>query len=301
MSWTGTNGTLSDSIFINNSANRGGCIYWNSGAINGTLIGSTFISNSASYGSGIYFRESNCILTDCKFSNNHGSLGTIYFSTGNYDMNACIFINNSATNGAALNCDDGTRVTISNCIFINNSATKQGGGINCRYGTLIITDCIFINNSAAKQGGGICFTNLLNAYIYNSTFSGNSAEQGGAVYFWCISDILDCNFTDNHAIYGDNVYWRYSAYNFLEKYNQINDYDYVFIYESRGTPAVGKPLNNIILNKKGVTIHGQSTNITFDARGKNLHFEVTGDNVLIEGITFRNFNFTNGSGGAILW
>ncbi len=105
----------------------------------------------------------------------------------------------------------------------------------------------------------------------------------------------DCNFTNNYANgNGDNVYWSWAVEEFLNKYGQINDYDYVMIKNGTGTPN-----STIVLNKKGVTISSQD-DVIFDAKGGNVHFEVTGDNVLIEGITFRNFNFT-GPGGAILW
>ena len=105
----------------------------------------------------------------------------------------------------------------------------------------------------------------------------------------------NCNFTNNHAINGDNVNWLWTVTEFLNKYNQIHDYDYVLILRN----GVGTPSNTIVLNKNGITISSQG-NVTFDAKGKNLHFEVTGDNVLIEGITFRNFNLTEGN-GAVLW
>ena len=107
--------------------------------------------------------------------------------------------------------------------------------------------------------------------------------------------MLYCNFKNNYANYGDNVYWVWNVEDFLNKYDQINDYDYVFIRN-----GVGTPLHTIRLNKKGITIHGLSTNVIFDAKGGNFHFEVTGDNVLIENLSFRNFNFT-GNGGAMNW
>ena len=93
---------------------------------------------------------------------------------------------------------------------------------------------------------------------------------------------------------GDNVYWSWTVTEFLNRYTQIHDNDYIFIVNGVGTPT-----NNIVLNKKGITISGQNS-VVFDAKGGNVHFEVTGDNVLIEKLTFRNFNFT-GNGGAILW
>ena len=137
-----------------------------------------------------------------------------------------------------------------------------------------------------------------NCTVTDCNFNGNTAKTTGGAISWsgANSTMFNCNFTNNHAPYGDNVYWYWTVEEFLNKYGQINDYDYVYIRNGVGTPS-----STIILNKKGVTISGQSTNVIFDAKGGNLHFEVTGDNVLIENLSFRNFNFTNGSGGAILW
>ena len=107
--------------------------------------------------------------------------------------------------------------------------------------------------------------------------------------------MLDCNFKDNNArVSANNVYWRWTVEEFLNKYNQINELDYVYILNGVGTPS-----STIVLNKKGVVITSQG-DVTFDAKGGNFHFEVTGGNVLIEKITFRNFNFTT-AGGAIQW
>ena len=50
--------------------------------------------------------------------------------------------------------------------------------------------------------------------------------------------------------------------------------------------------------------HNSQGNVIFDAKGKNLHFEVTGEGVLIEKITFRNFKFINNVariGAGVYW
>ena len=80
-------------------------------------------------------------------------------------------------------------------------------------------------------------------------------------------------------------YWLWTVEEFLNEYHKINDFDYVWIRNGVGTPT-----NTITLNKKGITIRGEG-NVVFDAKGGNFHFEVTGDNVLIQYLTFRNFNF----------
>ena len=127
----------------------------------------------------------------------------------------------------------------------------------------------------------------VNGTVVGSTFHNNKAVVNGGAVYWYVanSTMVNCNFTSNYAaVYGNNVYWRWTVNEFLNKYDQINDYDYVYILNGVGTPS-----RTIVLNKRGVTISSQG-NVIFDAKGGNLHFEVTGDNVLIEKLSFRNFN-----------
>lgn len=48
--------------------------------------------------------------------------------------------------------------------------------------------------------------------------------------------------------------------------------------------GIGTPNSTIVLNKKGIIISGEGE-VTFDAKGGNVHFEVTEEDVLIEKIT----------------
>ena len=179
-----------------------------------------------------------------------------------------------------------------NCTFINNQAQGNGGGVNWVGDNGTITNSTFINN-VATNGGGIHWY-AYNGKLTDSTFTSNTATNGGAVYWHGNNSTMNnCNFTSNYATHGDNVYWIWTATEFLNKYSQINNNDYVLI---RGN---GTPTNTIILNKKSITLSSDNK-ASFDAKGGNLHFEVTGDNILIENLTFRNFNFT-GYGGAIQW
>ena len=146
------------------------------------------------------------------------------------------------------------------------------------------------------MGGCIRFSSgAVNCAVSGCNFISNTANAGGVIY-WYFSNgtISNCNYINNHANQGDNIYWYWTVEDFLNNYGQINDYDYLLIRNGVGTPS-----KTIVLNKKGITISSEGR-VTFDARGGNLHFEVTGDNILIEKITFRNFNFTT-DGGAIQW
>ena len=81
---------------------------------------------------------------------------------------------------------------------------------------------------------------------------------------------------------------------FLDNYNTIQDNDVVFIKNGVGTPR-----ENIVLTQNGITIFTEG-NVIFDGQKKNFHFEINGNNILIRGIVFQNFNFTD-RGGAIKW
>ena len=87
---------------------------------------------------------------------------------------------------------------------------------------------------------------------------------------------------------------NWTVYEFLNNYNDIQDNDVVLIRNGSGTPT-----ESIVLNQNAITIFTEG-NVIFDGQGKNLHFEIKGSNVIIQGITFKNFNFT-GNGGAIRW
>ena len=192
----------------------------------------------------------------------------------------------------------GDYITVANSTFTNNTSVSIGGGLLV-YGLNCNTfNCNFTGNHVNGLGGAMYFyPRAVNSTLTDSNFIGNTAnEAGGGVYWDCANNnMTNCNFKNNYAPKGANLYWTWTVEEFLNKYDQIHDYDYVFILNGVGTPS-----RTIVLNKKGVIISGQSTNVIFDAKGGNVHFEVTGEGVLIEKITFRNFNFTE-RGGAILW
>lgn len=80
-------------------------------------------------------------------------------------------------------------------------------------GTVIITNSSFYNNKAdyhfkEDYGGAIVNKGILN--VYNTTFSGNYAKYGGAIYTTGPTHFLICNFTDN---YGYNSKSNVDIYN----------------------------------------------------------------------------------------
>lgn len=132
-------------------------------------------------------------------SANNGSGGGIYCA-GTFTIGGSALVsNNHATNGGGVCVEDGA-VTLSPTTTINNnSATKLGGGLyvfNNR-NEVVHVSCVgggsFVNNRAIL-GGGACIKGNENGRIdltIASTFEGNVAKNGGAIY---MMDGVDMEF-----------------------------------------------------------------------------------------------------------
>jgi len=118
------------------------------------------------------------------------------FGSGTVNVTNCVFQGNVASNGGGISVR-GT-VNVSNCTFTGNAASN-GGGIYNDAGTLNVTSCTFTGNQAGGDGGGIANDHFRTAHVSNSTFTGNTANNGdpnasggGAI----------CNGDHNHSFGG---------------------------------------------------------------------------------------------------
>lgn len=143
-------------------------------------------------GAGVY-AEGSVTITDSTFTDNRadsGNGGAIYASAG--------------VELATL-----TTLTISNSQFYDSSASGSGGAIYTHaelFESLTIESNVFQRNTAGGQGGAIRVQRgTSGTSITRNTFTGNSAEQGGAVsindgeddsYLWSVSRNT---FTKNRA------------------------------------------------------------------------------------------------------
>ena len=81
--------------------------------------------------------------------------------------------------GGALQTN-GTDIVLSEVEFVGNSAT-QGGAVSFANSEVVIQGCAFVGNNATTNAGAVQFLgNGKQLSISNSTFSGNSALQGGS-------------------------------------------------------------------------------------------------------------------------
>lgn len=95
------------------------------------------------------------------------------------------FIRNKSTGneGGALSLDDNSSCTITGSLFEGNKAQRRGGAIYHSGSGIFINGCEFINNEALyDKGGAICANGWTNMSYEDSTFIGNMAKSGGAIY-----------------------------------------------------------------------------------------------------------------------
>jgi large repetitive protein len=147
-------------------------------------------------------------IVNCTFNGNAGSTGSFGATGGG------IQIDTYSSSNAAINATlDGVTVngnTAANIGVDGGSGVKaiaNGGAI-----TLDVRNTTISNNSGAPFGGGMFLTSFggsnsssISAYLLNSTFSGNSANTGGALATQLggqfVNTIIDaCTITNNSAV-----------------------------------------------------------------------------------------------------
>ncbi|MBT6269635.1 MAG: hypothetical protein HOI88_04730 [Phycisphaerae bacterium] len=170
-----------------------------------TLIDCLIKDNQTSgSGAGLFAESSNVILKNVIVSSNNSSAsgGGAYFKFCEGSFTDCIFRNNSAANGGAMYFKDSSGdFLISNSQLEFNAAILSGGSIFNKETNLIIQDCSFSGNMA-NQGGALFSYGGGNATISNSLFSNNGASiTGGAaeVRSSSVVSFVQCTFDANIA------------------------------------------------------------------------------------------------------
>jgi probable HAF family extracellular repeat protein/predicted outer membrane repeat protein len=187
---TGSAPTMLNCSFTGNTAtDSGGAIgSYNNYDYGMMLTDCLFSDNSAPKGGAIYNDQGDPTLNGCTFDKNFAAYegGGLYNLTGSPLLIACIFTENrSDGDGGGMQNDDGSP-TLTGCIFTGNFAEDEGGGMcnednNAPPLNPKLAYCIFTGNNAHGDGGGIC-NDGSSPEILNSTFSANSAVRGGAIY-----------------------------------------------------------------------------------------------------------------------
>lgn len=179
---TGTFKAVIDGITVTGSNGAGSAVL----EINGAKV-------NAGYGGGIVVAGSECIIRNCKVTQNK-----------------------SKSSPGLFNCD-GAYTTVENCDFDGNQSSGNGANIWNSYATVVIKDCVLQNNTANGVGGALYSLGTSGVssiptvtYVYNTFFCKNATDgssasrRGGGVYSREGSKTLlaNCTFTQNFGANG---------------------------------------------------------------------------------------------------
>ena len=184
----GSKVSLSNTMFINNSADLGGAIYAQAGS--SIMVNEcTFIENNAVvYGSVIYAYESNIFITTSQFSSNRGPARSrsLFFVDSEATISWTNFTQNTEVIFVVF-----TTLTLTECNFNNNNVTGSNGAtgfISLDYGAVVLADvsdvmmnrCQFHANEAINIGGIIVLTS--STLIFNVTLLSDNKAFDGTVF-----------------------------------------------------------------------------------------------------------------------
>ena len=298
------NCSVSDCIFINNTANfDGGAINWFEFSDNGRVSDCIFINNTANRDGGAidWFDSGNGRVSDCIFINNTANRdgGAIY--AGSCDLNADYnWFGNNVTNyndplpiNYGVHCDyrlflnataDPDTIYISDTSNIIFKLYQYHSGNITEYDnapfqninlTIIVTNGN-VSENITKLGEAITFTGTsigtgsITATIENIAYTTTLTVTTDGTTFWDLDQTINGNANDTITLDRDYAY------------NPASDSDFIFGVE------INRP----------VTINGNGH--TIDAKGQAAILWVIGDNVTINNVTFVNGKY-DGYGGAIYW
>ena len=207
--WNGSDGKveIADSTFKGNTAvaegglGQGGAI---TNADKMTITGGSFANNTATYSGGAIYNDANAAGSQTSLTID----GTTF--TGNSVTADFKTTNNDNIAGGAIFNDTGAKLDVKNATFTDNTSSLKGGAIFNRDGEVAITNSTFKNNSVPTSAGGAVLNESGDTSktgtitITGSTFEGNKAGNGGAVWngFNGKVDITASTFKSNTALVG---------------------------------------------------------------------------------------------------
>jgi predicted outer membrane repeat protein len=190
---SGGSSTLNNATFSSNTATSDGGAIYNTGS-NLTLKDGTFNNNTASSDGGAILSTGGTFnLTQADFVQNRATAGlggAVFLQTTGATITQADFLQNRSANGGAI-YNNRNNVSVTNANFTLNIADGGSGSVggaiyNLNSSGLQVINAAFSRNNAASAGGAIYQLNqgvgVITTTITNSTFSGNSAGSGSALY-----------------------------------------------------------------------------------------------------------------------
>ncbi len=138
------------------------------------------------YGGGMFVGNGSGIeLVDVLISNNKARRGGGIYCTRKSTIlgNSALISGNIAApsgGGGGIYCYRMSGYLLN--LYITDNEAKSGGGIYCYRNSPLIYNNVIMNNSSTHNGGGLCISYADSIMIMNTSFSGNSANRGGAIH-----------------------------------------------------------------------------------------------------------------------
>jgi hypothetical protein len=172
------------------------------------ISSNTMRTPNTSKGAGVHINSSTTDFDSCTVNGNFGGRG---IATDGNSGNTYFWygeINGNTHGGIRSACN---RFDIRYSTINGNSSTDHGGAANCNWGVLYIYRCEVNDNLSSQEGGGVYSSGT--TYVYYSTFSGNTASNGGAVsnhlYFRTHGSVYTLN---QAGTYGGAIYMYGTTY-----------------------------------------------------------------------------------------
>ncbi len=219
--------TITDAIFTNNSAWYGGGIYNDNGRPS-TILGSSFTKNVADYGAGIYnIKGVELTITSSSFASNigdgiHNEDGTILVMKSDFTSNRNgifshanqgpldfavlrVWDSTFSKNRASGIYNDFSGTNVFTSTFIGNGSS----GIHNINKSVVTVDRSTFRGNVAENGGAI-YNERSDLHLRNSTLTENKASYGGGLYNTSIVEVINTTFADNTAK-GNNIFTIHPA------------------------------------------------------------------------------------------
>eukprot|EP00210_Caulerpa_lentillifera_P006657 g6360.t1 len=218
------------------------------------LTDTEFVNNTANQGGACYFVHTEVTMKNLTFNRNNatdGSGGAIYTEYGAISGTTLRFYYNEAGRwGGGLCTDFTTYASLTDVVFRNNSG-KIGGAIGVFSSSLeLLPPCRFVQNRGKADGGAIAESNS-DSFLTSCYFVANMAENGGALWMGngSVAVINSTNYYNRAESNNEDIVELFQMPSF-------NLSDSLFSYnEALGSGGAISLSDNAVLSASGIMLY----------------------------------------------